>query len=52
MACEDDCGMCGVCYEDWEREMKMEERCDYRLDMEFDNKPVYSETLEDVNESN
>ena len=47
MSCEDDCGMCGICYEDWKREVELEKRCDYRLEVEFDNKPIYSNSIED-----
>ena len=43
MACEDDCGVCGTCYEDWKHQVELEEMSDYRLEMEYDNKPVYAE---------
>lgn len=47
MPCEDDCGMCGVCYEEWKHQVELEKRSDYRLEMEFDNKPCYADSLED-----
>ncbi len=51
MACEDDCGMCGICYEDWKHQCELENRCDYRLEMKYDNKPVYSNSI-DLEEEN
>ena len=47
MACQDDCGFCGTCYEDWKYQNDLEERSDYRLEMEYDNKPVYSESVDE-----
>lgn len=46
MVCVDDCGMCGICYEDWKHESELKQRSDYRLEMLYDNKPIYSDSVD------